>query len=77
MNDYIKPVIKLATTDANGNVVSCGTSEEDMNLLMDVIGGNKDTAFAPTETSCTFKVPLDMYCKFTSAQLGKVLVFWS
>ncbi|MBR2867758.1 MAG: hypothetical protein IKB88_01670 [Clostridia bacterium] len=76
MNNYIKPVIKLATVDASGNVVSCGTTEEDMNLILDLVGANKDTAFGLNE-QCDFKVPLDMYCKFTSAQLGKVLVFWS
>lgn len=77
MNNYIKPVIKLATVDANGNTVSCGTTASDMNLIQSIIGGaNANDTFGMGE-SCLIEVPLDMYCKFTSAEMGKILVFWS
>lgn len=77
MNNYIKPAIKLATTDGSGNVVSCGTTADDMQLIMDIIGGlDPKTAFGLNE-DCTVKVPIDMYCKFTSTQTGATLVFWS
>ncbi len=77
MNKYVKPVIKLATTDANGNTVSCGTTESDMKLIQSIVGGaNANDTFGLGE-SCLIEIPLDMYCKFTSTELGAVLVFWS
>lgn len=77
MNNYVKPAIRLVTTDANGNVVSCGTTAEDMALIQGIIGGAdaKDTFGMGEE--CKIELPLDMYCKFTSAEMGKTLVFWS
>lgn len=76
MNNYIKPAIKLATTDANNNVVSCGTTADDMQLIQDIIGGNVNlnNAFGLNE-GCAIKI--DMYCKFTSAEVGLTRVFWS
>mgnify|MGYP003302596502 CR=1 FL=1 len=77
MKNYIKPVIKLAITEANGNVVSCGTTESDMELIQSIVGGaNANDTFGLGE-DCLIELPLDMYCKFTSAEMGKILVFWS
>lgn len=77
MSNYIKPVIKLATVDAKGNTVSCSTTESDMSLIQGIIGGaDADKTFGMGEP-CEIQVPLDMYCKFTSSDLGAVQIFWS
>ena len=77
MNNYVKPVVKLAVTDAAGNTISCGTSGADMQLIQSIVGGaNANENFGMGE-SCKIEVPLDMFCKFTSAELGKTVVFWS
>ncbi len=78
MNNYIKPVIKLATTDVNGNIVSCGTTENDMNLILSIIGpsAKPEDCFGMNE-NCAVPLPIDMYCKFTSTSTGALLVFWS
>ena len=77
MKNYVKPVIKLAVTDSNGNTVSCGTTESDMELIQSIVGGaNANDTFGLGE-SCLIELPLDMYCKFTSAEMGKTVVFWS
>lgn len=77
MSNYIKPVIKLATVDANGNTVSCSTTGSDMELIQGIIGGaDANNTFGMGEP-CDIQVPLDMYCKFTSSDLGAVQIFWS
>ena len=77
MNNYVKPAIKLATVDTNGNTVSCGTTAMDMELIQDLLGvGNIENAFGLNEP-CGTTVPLEMYCKFTSADVGATLIFWS
>ncbi len=78
MNNYIKPVIKLATTDVNGNTVSCGTTENDMQLIQSIIGPgvNIESCFGPKE-ACANQTMIDMFCKFTSTSTGAVLIFWS
>ena len=77
MSNYIKPVIKLATVDAKGNTVSCSTTESDMSLIQGIIGGaDADKTFGMGEP-CEIQIPLDMYCKFTSSDLGAVQIFWS
>ena len=77
MNNYVKPVIKLATVAADGSTVSCGTTASDMELIQSIVGGaNANDTFNSNE-SCLIDIPLDMYCKFTSAELGKTVVFWS
>ncbi len=77
MNNYVKPVIKLATVASGGSAVSCGTTESDMQLIQSIVGGaNANDTFGLGE-SCLIEIPLDMYCKFTSAEMGKIVVFWS
>lgn len=77
MNNYVKPAIRLVTTDANGNVVSCGTTAEDMALIQGIVGGADANDTFGLGEACAIEVPLDMFCKFTSTELGKTLVFWS
>lgn len=77
MNNYVKPTIKLAAIDARGNTISCSTTETDMDLIQSIIGGaDADKTFGMSEP-CEIQIPLDMYCKFTSSEMGAVVVFWS
>lgn len=77
MKNYVKPTIKLATIGADGSTVSCSTTESDMDLIQSIVGGaNANDTFGMGE-SCLIELPLDMYCKFTSAEMGKIVVFWS
>ena len=77
MNNYVKPTIKLAAIDARGNTVSCSTTETDMDLIQGIIGGaNANDTFGMNEP-CEIPIPLDMYCKFTSSEMGAVVIFWS
>lgn len=71
MKKYTKPVFNIAAWVPNPNPGnSCTTSEEDMNLISEILGISLDSlstsgAFAASE-GCTHIVPLEMYCKFTS-----------
>lgn len=77
MNKYIKPAIKLATVDGVHMPGSCNTTSSDMELIQSIIGiENMDKAFGIGE-GCQTEIPLDMYCKFTSTELGAASVFWS
>ena len=77
MNKYIKPAIKLATADANGNTGSCGTTAADMELIQSIVGGADAANTFGMGEPCLIEIPLDKYCKFTSAETGAVLIFWS
>lgn len=77
MKDYIKPTIKLAGIDARSGTSSCSTTETDMDLIQSIVGGaDANNTFGMGE-ECLIQIPLDMYCKFTSTELGAVQVFWS
>ncbi len=77
MNNYVKPAIKLATVDGIHKPGTCNTTSSDMELIQSIIGiENMDNAFGMNE-GCQVTIPLDMYCKFTSTEMGAVSVFWS
>lgn len=78
MDNYIKPSIKLvADAGAKASTGSCGTSGEDMQLIQSIVGGaDMNNTFGMGE-SCLIEVPLEMFCKFTSTELGAVQIFWS
>ena len=71
MKKYMKPVFNIAAWVPNPNPGnSCTTSEEDMNMIAEILGIPltdlaESGAFALSE-GCKTVVPLDMYCKFTS-----------
>lgn len=76
MNNYVKPVIRLAQSSGARGVSSC-MSEADMELIQSIVGGaDADKTFGMTE-ECEIQIPLEMYCKFTSAELGATQIFWS
>ena len=77
MNNYVKPVIKLASTGARGSTISCSTTESDMDLIQSIVGGASANDTFGYGEACVIKIPLDMFCKFTSTELGAVQVFWS
>lgn len=76
MKEYIKPTIKLATPAANG-LTSCSTTSTDMELIQSIIGGADANKTFGMGESCEIEIPLDMYCKFTSTELGAIQIFWS
>ena len=77
MDNYIKPSIKLvADSGARAGTTSCSNSA-DMDLIQSIIGGaDADDTFGMGE-ECKIQIPLDMYCKFTSTELGAAQIFWS
>ena len=78
MNQYVKPIIKLAGTTTNSSSAGSCYTQADMELISSIVGQNVDinTAFGPNE-ACVNKIPIDMYCKFTSAELGAAQAFVS
>lgn len=76
MNQYIKPTIKLIGSATNSSrAVSCHTTKEDMDIISSIVGSdNMDKAFGMNE-GCT--IPVQMYCKFTSVELGAAQAFTS
>lgn len=77
MNNYVKPVIKLAGVASRAVAGSCSTTESDMDLIQSIVGGaDADKTFGMGE-GCEIELPLDMYCKFTSTELGAAQIFWS
>lgn len=77
MNDYIKPTIKLASAASPRGISSCSTTADDMELIQSVIGGADASNTFGMGEDCLIQVPLEMYCKFTSTELGAAQVFWS
>ncbi len=78
MKSYIKPTISLVVTNGNGGFGSC-VVKVDEELIESILGGVIDlnaNSFGMNE-SCAEKVPIDMYCKFTSADLGAAHAFES
>ena len=78
MNQYFKPVIKLAGAAANSASAGSCLNKVDRELLESIIGSGVDLekAFGMNE-NCTISVPVDAYCKFTSAELGAIQAFSS
>lgn len=78
MSQYTKPSIMFLAAGTNSaSTTSCFT-KADMDLITSIIGPDIDisTAFGMNE-SCVNPLPIDMYCKFTSAELGAVQAFIS
>lgn len=78
MSQYTKPSIMFLAAGTNtASTGSCFT-KADMDLITSIIGPGVDssTAFGMQE-ACAVQLPIDMYCKFTSAELGAVQAFIS
>lgn len=78
MNQYVKPTIKLASAAANSASAGSCLNQVDRELLESIIGPGYDLskAFGMNEP-CENPVPIDAYCKFTSAELGAIQGFSS
>lgn len=78
MNQYVKPIIKLAGTATNSSSAGSCYTKADMELIASIVGQPIDvnTAFGINE-ACIDKLPIDIYCKFTSAELGASQAFVS
>lgn len=76
MKNYIKPTINLvAAISDTGSSTSCTTTSEDMDLIKDLTGVDDVKMLFGTNEGC--EIGVDMYCKFTSAEVGNVQVFIS
>lgn len=77
MNKYIKPTVQIVlNASARSSTSSCSTSA-DMDLIQSIIGGaDADKTFGMNEP-CELQIPLEMYCKFTSSEMGAAQIFWS
>ncbi len=78
MKSYMKPTISLAITGYNGGYGSC-IVKADLDLLQSILGNDftfSKNSFAMSE-GCVEGIPVDIYCKFTSAELGAAHAFIS
>ena len=76
MKNYVKPTFILAATAA-GSPSTCLT-QVDLDLIADILGEgfDADKIFGMYE-ACDSKVDIDLYCKFTSVELGSEQGFLS
>lgn len=76
MQKYVKPTISLtASVSANGPMF-CNV-KADLDLIKDIVGAdNIENSFGLFE-ACEIQIPIDSYCKFTSAELGAAQAFIS
>ena len=77
MKEYMKPTIAIAANSRSANPVFCAV-QADLDLIKNIVGDgfDWDKAFAITE-ACMEGIPLEIYCKFTSAELGAAHAFLS
>lgn len=78
MNQYVKPVIKLAgVSGASSGSCAYKLTKDDLALIASIIGDvDMDNAFGMNE-ACDIQVPIESYCKFTSGELGASMAFSS
>lgn len=77
MKSYIKPTIALAITGNDSGSYSSCIVKADLDLIESILGLEvPSNGFSMTE-SCENQLPIDMYCKFTSAELGAAQAFIS
>ena len=77
MKAYMKPTISLAVTNSGSGFLGSCIVKADMDLIESIIGGPfPSDAFGIAE-ACVNPIPIDIYCKFTSAELGAAQAFIS
>lgn len=75
MQKYVKPTISMTASITPDQLGTCMV-QADLELIQSIVGNGidmKDT-FGMQE-ACAIQIPLDMYCKFTSAELGAAQAF--
>lgn len=77
MKSYMKPTISLAMIGSDAGSYSSCIVKADMDLIQSIIGIEiPSNAFSLNEP-CGTQLPIEMYCKFTSAELGAAQAFIS
>ncbi len=78
MNQYVKPVIKLAgVSGASTGSCSYNLTPDDLELIAAIVGDiDVNKAFGMYE-ACEVQIPIESYCKFTSGELGATSAFSS
>lgn len=76
MKSYMKPTISLAVTGNNASYVSC-IVKADIDLIESILGGSLPSNAFGSNEPCGTDIPIDIYCKFTSAELGAAQAFIS
>ncbi|MBE6803004.1 MAG: hypothetical protein E7530_09020 [Ruminococcaceae bacterium] len=78
MNMYIKPSAMFITASGTAGMgVSCSTSREDVELIMEILGiTDMKNAFSKNE-ACGDQYDMVEYCKFTSVENGSMKILTS
>lgn len=78
MSQYSKPSIMFLAAGTNSSSASTCFTKADIDLISGIVGFEIDinTAFGMNE-SCLTPLPIDIYCKFTSSELGAAKAFIS
>lgn len=78
MSQYVKPTIKFASIALNSSALgSCSIASDDLELIQSIVGGDDISQTFGMQEECAIKIPLEMYCKFTSSELGAAQAFIS
>lgn len=76
MQKYVKPTISLTASESANGPAFCSV-QADLDLIQAITGLQiNENSFAATE-ACKHQLPIDIYCKFTSAELGAAQAFIS
>ena len=76
MKTYVKPTLSLLSSEPTSQYTSC-IVKADLELIQSITGLEiTKNSFAMTEP-CQHQLPIDMYCKFTSAEMGAAQAFES
>ena len=73
----MKPTISLAITGNDSGTIGSCIVKADMDLIQSILGGNVPSNIFGIAEACGTPLPIDMYCKFTSAELGAAQAFIS
>lgn len=77
MKEYMKPTIAIAANSSSSIPVFCAV-QADLDIIASILGPEFDSSkiFGMKE-ACIQQIPIDIYCKFTSAELGAAQAFAS
>lgn len=77
MKKYTKPTIAIAANSSTSVPVFCAV-QADLDLIAGILGSGFDgKKIFGLDEPCEQPVPIDIYCKFTSAEMGIAQAFLS
>lgn len=77
MKSYMKPTVSLAMIGSNSDALGSCIVKADLDLIQSIVGGaDANKTFGQYE-ACEIQIPLEIYCKFTSAEMGFAQAFIS